>query len=81
MRAESTLAEVSFIEVGSSVDWAVAMATTEWMWAESGGVVLKEEDREVMEKGRIGALLSSVDAGRKLALLKNLWEDLIITMP
>ena len=58
------------------------MATTEWMWAESGGVVLKEEeDREVMEKGRIGALLSSVDAGRKDALLKNLWEDLIITMP
>ena len=56
------------------------MATTEWMWAESGGVVLKEEDREVMENGRIGALLSSVDAGRKLALLKNLWEDLIITM-
>ena len=52
------------------------MATTEWMWAESGGVVLKEEEeREVMEKGRIGALLSSVDAGRKLALLKNLWED------
>ena len=29
-------------------------------------VVLKEEDKEVMEKGRIGALLSSVDAGRKL---------------
>ena len=50
------------------MDWAVALATTEWMWAESGGVVLKEEDREVMEKGRIGALLSSVDAGRKLGV-------------
>jgi hypothetical protein len=47
------------------------MVTTEWMWAESGGVVLKEEDREVMENGRIGALLSSVDAGRKDALLKR----------
>ena len=44
------------------------MATTEWMWAEAGGVVLKEEDREVMEKGRIRALLSSVDAGRKLGV-------------
>ena len=28
-------------------------------------MVLKEEEREVMEKGRIGALLLSVDAGRK----------------
>ena len=28
--------------------------------------MLKEEDREVIEKGRIGALLSSVDDGRKL---------------
>ena len=44
------------------------MATNEWMWAESGGVVLKEEEREVMEKGRIGALLSSVDTGRKLGV-------------
>ena len=44
------------------------MATTKWMWAESGGVVLKEEEREVMEKGRIGALLLSVDAGRKLGI-------------
>ena len=37
------------------------------MWTESGGMVLKEEDREVMEKGRIGAL-SSVDAGHKLGV-------------
>ena len=29
--------------------------------------MLKEEDREVMEKGRIGAL-SSVDAGHKLGV-------------
>jgi hypothetical protein len=50
------------------------MVTTEWMWAGSGGVVLKEEDREVMEKGRIGALLSSVDAGLKDALLKEKQE-------
>ena len=42
------------------------------MWAESGGVVLKEEEREVMEKGRIGALLSSVDAGHKDVLLKKI---------
>ena len=33
------------------------------MWAESGGVVFEEEEeREVMEKGKTGA----VDAGRKL---------------
>ena len=39
------------------------MVTTERMWAESGGVALMEEnweDREVMEKVRIRALLSSV---------------------
>ena len=38
------------------------------MQAESGGVVLKEEEKEVMEKGRIGALL---DAGHNDVLVKN----------
>jgi hypothetical protein len=50
------------------------MVIGERIWAESGGVVIKEEEREVMEKGRIGALLSSVDAGLKDVLLKEKQE-------
>ena len=35
-------------------------------------MVLKEEDREVMEKGRIIGALSSVDAGHKLDVSSQL---------
>ena len=63
---ESTFAEVSFIEVGRKL--SCCHGDYRVMWTESGGMVLKEEDREVMEKGRIGALLSSVDAGHKLGV-------------